>query len=184
MFFIDRLLQGRRIVTKVLIFVVPLVVLIAGVGLVGYHTANILNGHMTVTRATIENISDFENLQAALQEFTGSPSEETRQGLADKIDAQERGVLRLSGLLSDDQRAKIGPVSELAAKMRTQEAALFSIRQKQDSDVEAIQKAVQNIEATAKAAGKQIDIIRKDFSDKETFAKKLLYDAAAMRTPS
>ncbi len=60
-----RLLQSRRIVTKVLISVIPLVVLIAGVGLVGYHTANILNGHMTVTRATIENISDFENLQAA-----------------------------------------------------------------------------------------------------------------------
>ncbi|KAA1178737.1 HAMP domain-containing protein [Rhizobium tropici] len=181
MFFIDRLLQGRRIVTKVLIFVVPLVVLIAGVGLAGYHTANILNGHMTVTRATIENISDFENLQAALQEFTASPSEETRQGLAAKIDAQEQGVHRLSGLLSGDQRAKIVPVSELAAKMRSQQATLWAIRQKQDSDVGAIQKAVQNIEATAKAAGKQIDIIRKDFSDKETFAKELLYDAAAYK---
>ncbi|AYG68206.1 MULTISPECIES: methyl-accepting chemotaxis protein [unclassified Rhizobium] len=181
MFFIDRLLQGRRIVTKVLIFVVPLVVLIAGVGLAGYHTANILNGHMTVTRATIENISDFENLQAALQEFTASPSEETRQALTAKIDAQEQGVHRLSGLLSDDQRAKIVPVGELAAKMRTQQATLWAIRQKQDGDVGAIQKAVQSIEATAKAAGKQIDIIRKDFSDKETFAKELLYDAAAYK---
>jgi len=181
MFFIDRLLQSRRIVTKVLIFVVPLVVLIAGVGLVGYHTANILNGHMTVTRATIENISDFENLQAALQEFTGAPSADTRQALADKIDAQEQGVHRLSGLLSDDQRAKIVPVSELAAKMRTQEATLWAIRQKQDSDVEAIRKAVQGVEATGKAAAKQIDIIRKDFSDKETFAKELLYDAAAYK---
>ncbi|NLR96320.1 HAMP domain-containing protein [Rhizobium sp. P38BS-XIX] len=181
MFFIDRLLQSRRIVTKVLIFVVPLVVLIAGVGLVGYHTANILNGHMTVTRATIENISDFENLQAALQEFTGAPSDDTRQALSDKIDAQERGVRRLSGLLSDDQRAKIVPVGELATKMRAQEATLWSIRQKQDSDVLAIQKAVQGVEASVKAAGKQIDIIRKDFNDKETFAKELLYDAAAYK---
>ncbi|ENN89263.1 methyl-accepting chemotaxis sensory transducer [Rhizobium freirei PRF 81] len=181
MFFIDRLLQGRRIVTKVLIFVVPLVVLIAGVGLVGYHTANILNGHMTVTRATIENISDFENLQAALLEFTAAPSEDTRQALSGKIDAQEQGVHRLSGLLSDDQRAKIVPVSELAAKMRTQQATLWSIRQKQDADVEAIRKSVQGVEVAAKAAGKQIDIIRKDFNDKETFAKELLYDAAAYK---
>ncbi len=181
MFFIDRLLQSRRIVTKVLIFVVPLVVLIAGVGLVGYHTANILNGHMTVTRATIENISDFENLQAALLEFTAAPSDDTRQALSGKIDAQEQGVHRLSGLLSDDQRAKIVPVSELAAKMRSQQATLWSIRQKQDADVEAIRKGVQNIEAAGKAAGKQIDIIRKDFNDKETFAKELLYDAAAYK---
>src|ERR1700754_3232493 len=135
MFFIDRLLQSRRIVTKVLIFVVPLVVLIAGVGLVGYHTANILNGHMTVTRATIENISDFENLQAALQEFTTSPSDETRKGLSDKIDAQEAGVQRLSGLLSDDQRAKISTVGDLAAKMRDQATALWNIKLKQDGDI-------------------------------------------------
>ncbi|MQB42814.1 methyl-accepting chemotaxis protein [Rhizobium sp. ICMP 5592] len=181
MFFIDRLLQSRRIVTKVLIFVVPLVVLIAGVGMVGYHTANILNGHMTVTRATIENISDFENLQAALQEFTTLPSDETRQALAGKIDAQEAGVQRLSGLLSDDQRAKISTVGALADKMRAQTAALWTIRQKQDSDVDAIRKAVQGIEAGGKAAAKQIDIIRKEFSDKETFAKELLYDAAAYK---
>ncbi|MGV2183453.1 methyl-accepting chemotaxis protein [Rhizobium rhizogenes] len=181
MFFIDRLLQSRRIVTKVLIFVVPLVVLIAGVGMVGYHTANILNGHMTVTRATIENISDFENLQAALQEFTTSPSDETRQALTGKIDAQEAGVQRLSGLLSDDQRAKISTVGALADKMRAQTAALWTIRQKQDSDVDAIRKAVQGIEAGGKAAAKQIDIIRKEFSDKETFAKELLYDAAAYK---
>ena len=181
MFFIDRLLQSRRIVTKVLIFVVPLVVLIAGVGLAGYHTANILNGHMTVTRATIENISDFENLQAALQEFTTSPSNETRQGLADKTDAQETGVQRLNGLLSDDQRGKIGAVSALADKMRGQTTALWNIKQKQDSDVDAIQKAVLGIQAGGKAAAKQIDIIRKEFSDKETFAKELLYDAAAYK---
>ncbi|MDL2397772.1 methyl-accepting chemotaxis protein [Rhizobium mayense] len=181
MFFIDRLLQSRRIVTKVLIFVVPLVVLIAGVGLVGYHTANILNGHMTVTRATIENISDFENLQAALQEFTTSPSEETRDALAGKIDAQAAGVQRLSGLLSADQRAKIAGVSDLAGKMHAQTATLWNIKQKQDSDVDSIQKAVLAVEAGAKATGKQIDIIRKDFSDKETFAKELLYDAAAYK---
>ncbi|MBB5573636.1 MULTISPECIES: methyl-accepting chemotaxis protein [Rhizobium] len=181
MFFIDRLLQSRRIVTKVLIFVIPLVVLIAGIGLVGYHTANILNGHMTVTRATIENISDFENLQAALQEFTTSPSDETRKALTDKIDAQAAGVQRLGGLLSNNQRAKISAVSALADQMRNQTTALWNIKQKQDSDVDAIQKAVSGIDASGKAAGKQIDIIRKEFGDKETFAKELLYDAAAFK---
>ena len=70
MSFIDRILQGRKIVTKVLLFVVPLVLLIAGVGLAGYYTANMLNGHMTVTRATIENIADFDHLQSVLQDFS------------------------------------------------------------------------------------------------------------------
>jgi methyl-accepting chemotaxis protein len=182
MFSIDRLLQGRRIVTKVLIFVVPLVVLIAGVGLLGYHTANILNGHMTVTRATIGNISDFENLQAALQEFTTAPTEETRKALAEKIDAQEDGAQRLNGLLpTDEQRQKVATVGALAAKMRTQAATLWALKQKQDGSIDSIGKAVQGIEANGQAAAKQIDIIRKDFGDKETFAKELLYDSSAFK---
>ncbi|MFT4180394.1 MAG: methyl-accepting chemotaxis protein, partial [Rhizobium sp.] len=131
--------------------------------------------------ATIENISDFENLQAALQEFTTSPSDETRQALGDKIDAQAAGVQRLNGLLSDEQRAKISAVKALADRMRAQATTLWNIRQKQDADVEAIRKAVQAIEASGAAAAKQIDIIRKDFSDKERFAKELLYDAAAYK---
>ena len=182
MFFIDRLLQSRRIVTKVLIFVVPLVVLIAGVGLVGYHTANILNGHMTVTRATIGNISDFENLQAALQEFTTAPGDDTRKLLGDSIDAQEDGAQRLSSLLpTDEQRQKITAVSALAARMRSQADALWALKQKQDGSIEAIAKAVQSIKGSGDAAAKQIDIIRKDFGDKETFAKELLYDATAYK---
>jgi methyl-accepting chemotaxis protein len=182
MFFIDRLLQSRRIVTKVLIFVVPLVVLIAGVGLVGYHTANILNGHMTVTRATIENISDFENLQAALQEFTTAPADDTRKALSGKIDAQEAGVQRLNGLLGDDaQRAKIAAVSELAGKMRTQVATLWTLKQKQDAGADAVQTALQGIQASGQAASKQTDFIQKEFGDKETFAKELLYDSAAFK---
>ncbi|TCR83945.1 methyl-accepting chemotaxis protein [Rhizobium sp. BK376] len=182
MFFIDRLLQSRRIVTKVLIFVVPLVVLIAGVGLLGYHTANVLNGHMTVTRATIENISDFENLQAALQEFTAAPSDDTRKALSEKIDAQDAGVQRLNGLLAaDDQRAKIAAVSALAGQMRSQAATLWTLKQKQDAGADAVEKALENIQANGQAAVKQTNIIEKDFSDKETFAKELLYDSAAYK---
>jgi len=182
MFFIDRLLQSRRIVTKVLIFIIPLVVLIAGVGLLGYHTANILNGHMTVTRATITNISDFEALQAALQEFTTAPDDKSRALLSDAIDAQQNGAERLDALLgSDEQRAKVGAVSDLSEKMRGQATALWALKQKQDASTDAATAAVSGIKASGDAAAKQIDIIRKDFSDKETFAKELLYDATAYK---
>ncbi|MCJ9674313.1 methyl-accepting chemotaxis protein, partial [Neorhizobium sp. SHOUNA12B] len=99
MSFIDRLLQSRRIVTKVLLFVIPLVLLIAGVGLAGYYTASMLNGHMTVTRATIENIGDFENLQAVLQEFNSKPDNASLAALKAAIDKQESGVRVLGGLL-------------------------------------------------------------------------------------
>ncbi len=183
MHFIDRLLQSRRIVTKVLLFVIPLVVLIAGVGILGYHTANILNGHMTVTRATIENISDFENLQAALQEFVSDPSDASKAGFGKAIDAQESGVLRLNGLLkTDDQRGQLTEVSSLASAMRKQQETLWSLRQAEDASVAAINTTVQAISAAADEAGGQTDLVRKDFTDKEIFAKALLYDSAAFKS--
>jgi methyl-accepting chemotaxis protein len=185
MHFIDRLLQSRRIVTKVLLFVGPLVVLIAGVGLLGYHTANILNGHMTVTRATIENISDFENLQSALQEFVADPSDQTKAAFAKAIDAQEAGVGRLNGLLkADDQRGQLEAVSALAATMRSQQETLWSFRQKEDASAAAIGNDVQAIATETREAQKQTDLVRKDFNDKETFAKELLYDAFAYKSLS
>ncbi|MEK1899113.1 MAG: methyl-accepting chemotaxis protein, partial [Rhizobium sp.] len=183
MHFIDRLLQSRRIVTKVLLFVIPLVVLIAGVGILGYHTANILNGHMTVTRATIENISDFENLQAALQEFISDPSDASKAGFGKAIDAQESGVVRLNGLLkTDDQRSQLTEVSALASAMRRQQETLLGLRQTEDASVAAITRTVQAISAAAEEAGGQTDLVRKDFTDKEVFAKALLYNSAAFKS--
>ena len=101
MSFVDRLLQRRKIVTKVLLFVVPLVLLIAGVGMAGFYTAETLNGHMTVTRATIENIGDFEDLQSSLQAFTEAPSDQTVATLRSSIARQADGVgiLRARGVV-------------------------------------------------------------------------------------
>ncbi|TCS09064.1 HAMP domain-containing methyl-accepting chemotaxis protein [Rhizobium sp. BK418] len=183
MHFIDRLLQSRRIVTKVLLFVIPLVALIAGVGILGYHTANILNGHMTVTRATIENISDFENLQAALQEFVSDPSDASKADFGKAIDAQENGVVRLNGLLkTDNQRSQLTEVSSLASAMRRQQETLWSLRQNENASVATITRTLQTISAAADEAGGQADIVRKDFTDKEVFAKALLYDTVAFKS--
>ncbi|PWE56622.1 methyl-accepting chemotaxis protein [Metarhizobium album] len=185
MFFIDRLLQSRRIVTKVLLFVVPLVVLITGVGVVGYYTANMLNGHMTVTRATIENIGDFENLQAALLNFTGAPNEESRQALLETIDKQEAGIGVLQGLLSTpEQRAQVESVTGLAPRMRDQAAALWTIKLQRDGIDTEMGSELASLRDYGEAAKKQVDVVRKEFSDKEAFAKGLLYDAAAFKALS
>jgi methyl-accepting chemotaxis protein len=52
---------------------------------------------MTVTRATIENISDFENLQSALQEFVADPSDQTKAAFAKRAYAVSEGCDTPSG---------------------------------------------------------------------------------------
>ncbi|MDX3925362.1 MAG: methyl-accepting chemotaxis protein [Shinella sp.] len=180
MSFIDRLLQRRRIVTKVLLFVIPLVALIAGIGLVGFFTARTLNGHMTVTRETINSLSDFQDLRAGLQEFLDRPDEANRNVLAERIEEQESGIRRLDALLPEPaEKEKIASVVGLAEKMRAESDALWAIKTKRDEVTASLEAALAGMTAEGRFAEKQIDVIRNESGEKEAFAKALLFDAAA-----
>jgi len=180
MSFIDRLLQGRKIVTKVLLFVVPLVLLIAGVGLAGYYTSTTLNGHMTVTRATIENISDFERLQTSLQDFSATPNDKTLGALKADIDNQEKGVETLQGLLvSDGDRERIAPVVGLAAAMRGHTDALWAVKGKRDQNGRDMDLRMSKVRALGTGVQGQMGTLRKQMDGKERFAKALLFEAYA-----
>ncbi|MGN7733473.1 methyl-accepting chemotaxis protein [Hyphomicrobiales bacterium] len=180
MSFIDRLLQRLRIVTKVLLFVVPLVALIAGIGLIGFFTARTLNGHMTVTRETINNLSDFQALRSALQAFADAPSEETRAALASQIDEQEIGVKTLDSLLTrGEDKAEIASVLTLGEAMRSQTDKLWVTKLERDQVTASLETALADMTEQGNSAYKQIDIIRKESGEKEAFAKALLFDAAA-----
>ncbi|MEB2843593.1 HAMP domain-containing protein [Rhizobiales bacterium RZME27] len=180
MSFIDRLLQSRRIVTKVLLFVVPLVLLIAGVGLAGYYTSTTLNGHMTVTRATIENIGDFERLQTSLQGFSTTPNDKTLAALKADIDTQEKGVGALQGLLvSDGDRERIAPVIGLAAAMRAHVDALWAVKGRRDQNGREMDLGMSKVRALGTGVQAQVGTLRKQMDGKERFAKGLLLEAYA-----
>ena len=180
MSFIDRLLQQRRIVTKVLLFVVPLVVLIAGVGLAGLFTARTLNGHMTVTRETIKSLSDFQNLRTGLQDFIDRPGPETRDVLIGRIDEQEAGIRSLEDLLHEDaQREKIASVVALADRMRAQTETLWAVDGERRAVTAALDDALATMMHDSEFAEKQIAVLRSESNAKEVFAKTLLFDAAA-----
>ncbi len=183
MSFIDRLLQSRRIVTKVLLFVVPLVLLMAGVGLLGYFTATTLNGHMTVTRATIGNISDLEKLQQGLQEFSLDPTEQSREALLVAIDNQEKGLGVLGGVLAKQaQTADLAALTGLPAQMRDQTAGLWDNKTTREALDEGLTTAVAALQTESQQIVKQVDFVRTDLSGKERFAKELLFDASAFKS--
>ena len=183
MSFIDRLLQSRRIVTKVLLFVVPLVLLIAGVGLAGYYTSNMLNGHMTVTRATIENIGDFEHLQSALQDFAERPEDATLAALKQAIDRQEEGVAALQSLLiTEADRQRIDVVTKLAPAMRERTEALWAIKQQRDANRTEIAAHLASVKDLTAGIDKRLGNLRKKFDGQERFAKGALFESFAYKS--
>ncbi len=185
MSFIDRLLQSRRIVTKVLLFVVPLVFLIAGVGLAGYYTSNMLNGHMTVTRATIENISDFDHLQAMLQDFSEQPDEDTLAAFKEAIDRQARGIHVLDGLLDGEgDHQRIAVVRELAPAMLAHAERLWGIKQKRDANGADITAHLDSVREMALAIDERVGNLRRKLEGQERFAKSALFEAFAYKSVS
>ena len=183
MSFIDRILQSRRIVTKVLLFVVPLVLLIAGVGLAGYYTANMLNGHMTVTRATIENIADFEHLQSRLQNFSENPDDASLAALQQAIDRQEKGVNVLEGLLvSEADRQRIDVVMKLAPAMRERTEALWNLKQQRDTNREQVASHLAAVKEISQGVDQRLGNLRKKFDGQERFAKSALFESFAYKS--
>lgn len=183
MSFIDRLLQSRRIVTKVLLFVVPLVLLIAGVGLAGFYTSNMLNGHMTVTRATIENIADFEHVQSVLQNFNETPDDATLAELQQGIDRQEQGVAVLGKLLaSAEDRQRIAVVEQLAPAMRERTATLWTVKEQRDANAELIASDLDAVAGVTAEVNQRLGNLRKKFDGQERFAKSALFESFAFKT--
>lgn len=181
MWSIDRLLRNRRIVTKVFLFIVPLILLVAGVGFSGYRTADVLNGHMTTTRAAIETIGDFEDLSASLRDFAAKPDADSLTTLRASIERQATGVAALSLSLDRQDQDRIRSVSLLAGDLTARTDALWAIRAAQVTTTTSITGALDGIAAQAAGVGKQIENLQKAFESKERFAKSALFDAYAFR---
>ncbi|RFB83448.1 methyl-accepting chemotaxis protein [Rhizobium leguminosarum bv. trifolii] len=179
---IDRLLQRMRIVTKVLFFVVPLIVLIAGIGLFGYFTAGTLNGQMTLTRQTIDTLSSFQQLRSALTAFTDLPSAATRDRLIASISDQQKGAATLDAMLIDPaQKQQIAAVRELGAKMQGGADALWAVSQERVSTEQAVDDAVAGLFKESQTARKQLDVLQDQANGKEAFVRALLLDASAYK---
>ncbi|WP_049732551.1 methyl-accepting chemotaxis protein [Rhizobium ecuadorense] len=179
---IDRLLQRMRIVTKVLFFVVPLIVLIAGIGLFGYFTAGTLNGQMTLTRQTIDTLSSFQQLRSSLTTFTDLPSAATRDRLIASISDQEKGAATLDAMLIDPaQKQQIATVRELGAKMQGGADALWAVSQERVNTEQAIDDAVAGLFKESQTARKQLDVLQDQANGKEAFVRALLLDASAYK---
>ncbi len=179
---IDRLLQRMRIVTKVLFFLVPLIVLIAGIGLFGYFTAGTLNGQMTLTRQTIDTLSSFQQLRSSLTAFTDLPTAATRDRLIASISDQEKGAATLDAMLIDPaQKQQIAVVRELGAKMQGGADALWAVSQERVNTEKAIDDAVTQLFKESQTARKQLDVLQDQANGKEAFVRALLLDASVYK---
>ncbi|MEC9462484.1 MAG: methyl-accepting chemotaxis protein, partial [Pseudomonadota bacterium] len=138
---------------------------------------------MTVTRATIGNISDLERLQQGLQEFSLEPTEKSKDALSSAIDDQEKGLAVLNGVLAKQAQAgDLSALTGLPGTMRSQTTALWDNKTTRDELDASLTSAVAALQVEGQQIVKQVDFVRTDLAGKERFAKELLFDASAFKS--
>ncbi len=90
--FIDKILARFKIQTKVLLFIMPFVVSICAVGITGLYASGLLQGRMEISNSVLQSLSGFKDVYAGMNSFLQNTSEENRQAVLTKLEAQQ-GVL-------------------------------------------------------------------------------------------
>src|SRR3546814_1015043 len=131
-------------------------------------SSDVCSSDPTVTRATIENIADFDNLQSVLQDFNERPEEASFAALKRGIDRQERGVATLEELLvTQEDRQRIDVVTQMAPAMRERAAALWAIKEKRDANRHELGARLGEVKELGVHPDKRIGNLRRKFEGQE-----------------
>src|SRR5215217_1506739 len=126
--FIDRILARFKIQTKVLLFIFPFVLSICAVGFTGLYASGLLQGRMEISNSVLQSLSGFKDVYAGMNAFLQNTSEETRQAVVTKLEAQQ-GVLAdtLSQVVDDEGRQQLQQAVDGSTKIGERVGQLWTL---------------------------------------------------------
>ncbi|QRI63718.1 HAMP domain-containing protein [Shinella sp. PSBB067] len=86
--FIDKILARFKIQTKVLVFILPFVLSICAVGFTGLYASGLLQGRMEISNSVLQSLSGFKDVYAGMNRFLQNTSEESRDAVHQRLNAQ------------------------------------------------------------------------------------------------
>ncbi|CAN7532707.1 HAMP domain-containing methyl-accepting chemotaxis protein [Pararhizobium sp. LjRoot235] len=183
--FIDKILARFKIQTKVLLFILPFVVSICAVGITGLYASGLLQGRMEISNSVLQSLSGFKDVYAGMNTFLQNTSEETRQVVVAKLEAQQ-GVLSdtLSQVVDDEGRRQLQQAVDGSTKISDRVGQLWMLYENEVSLRKSITASLGELlgeqmkvleEATKMERG-----VRKD----EEAAKSLLREAERLTSSS
>ena len=101
--FIDKILARFKIQTKVLLFILPFVVSICAVGITGLYASGLLQGRMEISNSVLQSLSGFKDVYAGMNAFLQNTSEETRQAVVEKLEAQQAVLADTLAQVDDEE---------------------------------------------------------------------------------
>ncbi|MBB5533919.1 methyl-accepting chemotaxis protein [Rhizobium giardinii] len=183
--FIDKILARFKIQTKVLLFILPFVVSICAVGITGLYASGLLQGRMEISNSVLQSLSGFKDVYAGMNAFLQNTSDETRQTVVAKLEAQQKVLAdTLSQVVDDEGRQQLQQAVEGSTKIGDRVGQLWTLYENEVSLRKSITASLGELlgeqmkvleEATKMERG-----VRKD----EEAAKSLLREAERLTSSS
>jgi len=99
--FVDRLLSGFSIRAKVLLLLVPLVMILAAVGVVSLQATGLLQSRLRLSSEVVETLSGFRDVSESMNRFLAQSSTDNRDEALASLNRQGATMLSLQGAAAD-----------------------------------------------------------------------------------
>jgi len=175
---IDRLLARFSIQTKVVVFIIPLVLGMGGLAAINLYTGNLLGERLTGTNASIETLSGFKKAYAEMTQFLREQNEERRNAVMQSLDSQLERMDNVISLADNEAESEaLVKARELADQVHTDVDHLWSLHKEETATRAEFDAALAEIiEVRARLKGKIKDVTT-ELADAEGEAKGLLRNA-------
>ena len=183
--FIDKILARFKIQTKVLLFVLPFVVSICAVGITGLYASGLLQGRMEISNSVLQSLSGFKDVYAGMNGFLQNTSEDSRQAVLTKLEAQQ-GVLAdtLAQVSDADGRRQLQEAVDGSTKIGDRVGQLWALYEDEVRLRKSIASGLGNLLGEQmkilEEATKMERVVRKD----EESAKSILREAERLTSSS
>lgn len=178
---IDRLLASFRIQTKVIVFVVPLLLSICAVGFTGLYATGILQMRMEISNTVLQSLNGFKDVYVGMNRFLGDTNVESRIALESLL-ARQISVIETTaeGLEAAGDATHLVDARKQTLEINTRVDSLWNLFEEEQG---LHQQMSTNLDQLSKEQVKIVEEateLQRASRQKENVAKRLLREAGRL----
>ncbi|MFT4162906.1 HAMP domain-containing methyl-accepting chemotaxis protein [Shinella zoogloeoides] len=176
--FIDKILARFKIQTKVLVFILPFVLSICAVGFTGLYASGLLQGRMEISNSVLQSLSGFKDVYAGMNRFLRETSEESRDAVHERLNAQG-AVLQatMDALAPDADKSRLIDAQAQTKDIEARMDGLWALYVQENDLHDAMGKTLNTLGAEQVKILDEATKLQRSVRQNENAAKSMLREA-------
>ncbi len=177
--FLDKTLAGLSIRSKVFIFVLPLVGGIVGLSAINYYAGSMLSQRIGGANASIASLSGFKEAYAEMNGFLSSATEESRDAVVARLDAQIATMQdSIVYAATREEADALHAAQDIAVGLKAETGKLWQLHQQEAQARAAIETDIGTLATTKTRLSEEADKLMRAAMHDEKAATDLLNAAS------